>query len=94
VVVVVVGRMEVGGVAFCLALEVTLREGRALVGQLGFGAYEHDAPLESFVAESLGGAAASQARSYDDHGPVATHGFSVQWAAALTATGMGYEASM
>ena len=51
-------------------------------------------PLESLVAEGLGGAAASQARSYDDHDPVVTHEFSVQWAAALTAIGMGYDASM
>ena len=62
-----------GVVEACLASEVTLGQGRALVGPNRLLAHQHDPPVESFVPKSLGGLGTGQTGTHNHEGLVIGH---------------------
>ena len=60
--------LQVDAVALGLAAQVVLAQRRALVGPLGLGAQQHDAPVEALLAQRLDGLAAGHAGAHDDEG--------------------------
>src|SRR5207248_8098495 len=57
------------------AAQVVLGQRRTFVGPFGFLADEHDAAVETFSAERLGGIGAGQAGTDDDEGVGFGHGY-------------------
>ena len=72
--VVPLGRLNEGGLEAVVAHQVSLGERRPLVGQVGFGAVEHEVSVEAALPQLLHGLAGSQAPAGDHEGLCGGHG--------------------
>src|SRR3712207_3392397 len=70
------GVVDEGAVAAGAAEQVLLGQRRPLVGPLGFGADEHDRPVEPLLPQRLGGLGAGQSGTDDDERVLCAHGSS------------------